>query len=129
MSARLSIINTSARTGKLKPSLRTIPSSSVAYEKTYCQFIDYSLLKIGRVPSLIIFSMYSSCFSIEVSKQVQSPKSTQLVFEQLPQQLDFIPISPCLSISFVSASNLNRSELHFSQKDILVIECPIQNCS
>ena len=73
--------------------------------------------------------MYSSCFSIEVSKQVQSQKSTQLVFEHLPQQLDFIPISPYLSISFVSATNLNRSELKFSQKETLVIENPILNNS
>ena len=73
--------------------------------------------------------MDSICFSIRLSKQVQSPKSTQLMFEHLPQQLDFIPISPCLSITFVSASNLNRSELHFSQKDILVIKSPILNHS
>lgn len=81
----------------------------------------HSLLKKGSFPSLIIFEMNSCRSSKNLSKQVHSPKSTQLMFEHLPQQLDFIPISPCISALLVLSLNLNRRELHFSQKETLVM--------
>lgn len=76
----------------------------------------------GNLPFWIIFAMNSWRCSKRRSKQVHSPKSMQFMLEHFPQQLDFMPISPCLSTFFDLSLNLKRRELHLLQKETLVME-------